>query len=207
MEDIKQVFAAPDGTQFATKAEAVDYMRRPKIKEALSKVITDNDELIDWLIENQTAVTDAFSTGQIRRVSKSDRSKLTKALEHVVSLEDPKLAFLVDNKDDFIEGFRWPSVKRMSDEEKASAVKEELTVLAEGNEELADFVIGAKESIFEAYEAGKIKKAINPKAKEGLAKWREEQAAKKAAEEGGEKAPAKKPAPAKKEEEAPADDE
>lgn len=200
MEDIKQVYAAPDGTQFATKAEAVDYMRRPKIKEALSKVIEGNDDLVDWLIENQADVTDAFSTGQIRRVSKSDKAKLTKALEAVVENGDAKFKFLIENKDDMIAGFRWPSVTRMSDEEKASATKQELTVLADGNEELADFVIANKTPIFEAYEAGKVKRVINPKAQEGLAKWREEQAAQKAAAEAGEKTPAPKAAKPKTEE-------
>jgi dsDNA-binding SOS-regulon protein len=193
--DLVQKFVTPDGQQFDTRREAQDYLRRPKIEAALNGFIDDNADLVKWLIENQETVTDAFQAGTIRRVSKSERNKLEKALDHVKSLNDPKLAFLKDNADAIAETFRWPTVKRMDDDQKAALAKEQLTLAAEGQEEVADFVIENKDAILEAFEAGKVKKPINPKALAGLAEYRERMAREKAekeAAEGATKAPAKK---------------
>ena len=189
--EVKQVYAAPDGTQFATKREAQDYMRRPLIRAELLKLTENNEELSDWIVESKEELDNAFSTGQIRRVSKSDRTKMEKALDYIEKNHDdvPALRFLIENKEDIAEGFKWPSVKRMDEEEKEAAIKAELTALADDNEEVADFIIENQEAIFEAFNAGKPKRTINPAAREGLQKWREEQKALKEAEEGK---PAKK---------------
>jgi len=192
--ELKTAVITPDGKIFESKKEAQDYLRRPKIKEALQSVTEGNDELSDWIIENTDELEGAFQTGTIRRVTKNDRTKYEKALEHAATLNDPKLAFLVENKTDLVNGLRWPSVTRIKADEKEAAIKAELMALTEQNEEIVDFLIDKRAKIFEALEAGKVKKEINPKATEGLAKWRAEQKAKKEAETGGE-------APAETEEE------
>jgi len=191
--ELQQKFITADGKLFDTKAEAQDYQRRPKIQEALGKIVEGNQDLVDWLTDNRDAVTDSFSAGTIKRVSKSEKNKLEKALKAIVEANDPKFAFVAENHEAVLETFRWPKTTRMNDEEKAQAVKLELTTLADGNEEVADFVIENKDAILESFEAGKVKRAINDKAKEGLARY---QAQKKAEREAAaETAPAK---PAKK---------
>lgn len=183
--EIKQVYAAPDGTQFATKREAQDYMRRPKIRAAFMELTNANEDLSDWLVEKQEDIESTFSVGQIRRVTKTDRNKLSSAFEYVLEKlgDDAKVRFIKEHGEDIVEGFKWPSVKRMDDGEKEAAMKAELVELADGNEEVADFIITNREKVEEAYDAGKVKRTINPAAQEGLAKWREEQAKKKAAED------------------------
>mgnify|MGYP003572441815 CR=1 FL=1 len=182
-DELKQVFETPDGQRFETKAEAVDHMRKPKIKEALMKVTDNNEDLADWLLEQQETVEGAFDTGTIRRVTKGERKKLTAALEYAATLEDKKLAFIVDNMDAIAETFRWPTVKRMSDEEKAVAAKNTLVSASDGNEELATWAIANKDEILEAFEAGKVKRQVSPKAQEALAAYRAKKAAEKAEKE------------------------
>jgi len=173
--ELKQKFVTPDGAQFETRKEAQDHLRRPKIKEAMTIVTDGNSELADWIIDNAKDLDDAFNVATIKRVTKSDRTQYEKALNHAESLEDPKLQFLVDNKSLLLEGFCWPSVKRLEDADKDAAVKAELMALTEENEEVSDFLIEKRETIFLALDAGKVKKEVNPKAAEGLARWREEQ--------------------------------
>ena len=182
--ELKQAFVTPDGKIFETRKEAQDYQRRPMQKEALAKII-DNEELVDWILDNTSDMADCFQVGTIKRVSKSDRNALEKALKSIVERNDSKEKFIVENHEAILDTFRWPSVKRMEEDEKAAAIKSELTTLTE-NEEVADFLIANKEAIFTALEAGKVKKELNPKAAEGLAKWRAEQAAAKEAA-GGDK--------------------
>jgi predicted metal-dependent TIM-barrel fold hydrolase len=181
--EIKQVFEAPDGTKFDTKAEAIDYLRRPKIEAALLVVTGKNKELVTWLIDNQEKVEAAFDTGTIQRVTKSDKKKLEKALEALKEVKEVKLAFLQDNAEAIAESFRWPSVKRMTDEEKAVAAKNTLMAATENNEKLCDWILANEDAILNSYEAGIEKRAVNPKATEALAAYRaEKRAAKEAAE-------------------------
>ena len=183
--ELKQVFTTPDGKQFDTKAEALDYLRRPKILEAMTKATGGNKELADWLVEHEEQVEMAFETGTIRRVSKSESKKLKAALDHIAEVlkDDKKAAFVVDNVASIADSFRWPSVKRMDDAEKATAAKNTLVAASEGNEELADWVLANKDAVLEAYEAGKEKRQVNPKAAEALAAYRAKKAAEKAAQE------------------------
>lgn len=180
--ELRQVFAAADGTIFETKADALNYMRRPKIKAAMMEVTGGNEELSDWLVENQETVEGAFDAGTIRRVSKSDASKLAKALEAIAEAGNSKFAFVVDNAEAIVASFRWPSVKRLSDEEKAAEAKAAL-VAASDNEELADWVIANREAVIGAFSAGVEKRTVNPKAAEALAAYRAKKAAEKAAAE------------------------
>lgn len=178
MSELKQVFTTPDGKMFETKREALDYLRRPKITEALLKVTGNNKELTDWLVENQEQVEVAFDTGTIRRVTKSEQKKLDKALEALKEIGDHRVAFIVENADAISESFRWPSVKRMSEEEKAVAAKNTLVGLS-GREDVADWILANKDAVLTAFEAGVEKRAVSPKATEALAAYRAEMAKKK----------------------------
>jgi hypothetical protein len=182
MQDmIKQGFTTPDGSTFDTKAEALNYLRRPKIQEALNVVTANDANVTDWLLNNQEAVEVAFETGTIRRVTKAEHNKLKKAVEHMVALNDPKMAFLADNADAVLDSFRWPSVKRLNPEEKAAAARNTLTAATGGNASLAEWIMTNQEGILAAYQAGVEKREVNPKATEALAAYRAKKAAEKAA--------------------------
>src|SRR5210317_1615112 len=176
-EMISQVYTTPDGATFATKAEAQDYLRRPKIQEAFKKLTGNNKELTEWLLDNKDVVDNAFEVGTIRRVTKGDKKKRLTALETVKELYDSnnveyhKLKFLAENVDNIHEGFRYPTQKRMTDEEKEVAAKATLMAETE-NEELSNWIINNKDDILEAYDAGKEKRQVNPKAAQGLANYR-----------------------------------
>jgi succinate dehydrogenase flavin-adding protein (antitoxin of CptAB toxin-antitoxin module) len=187
-DELKQVYTTPDGSQFDTKAEAMDHLRRPKIEKALMALTEDNADLTTWLMDNQDVVEAAFDTGTIKRVTKSERKKLSAALEYAASLDDKKLAFLVDNADAINDTFRWPTVKRMNDEEKAIAAKASLMAASDNNEDLANWTIENKDNILEAYEAGKVKRKVSEKATKALEEYRAKKAAEKAAKEKSEKA-------------------
>ena len=181
--DIRPVFVV-DGKQFDTKAEAVDYQRRPKIRTALLAVTAGKAELTDWLIENRESVEIAFETGTIRRVTKSEKKKLEKAIDEMRKIpHDPKIAFILDNLDAVKDSFRWPSVNRMTDEQKAVAAKKSLVEATEGREDLADWILSNKDAILAAYEAGVEKRVVSDKATEGLAAYRAKKAAEKLAKE------------------------
>ena len=180
MSELKQVFTTTDGKMFDTKKEAMDYLRRPKITEALLKVTNNNKELTDWLVEHQEQVEVAFETGTIRRVTKSEQKKLDKALEALKEIDDQRVAFLVENADAISESFRWPSVKRMDDDQKATAAKNTLVGIS-GREDVAEWILANKDAVLGAYDAGVEKRAVSPKATEALAAYRAKMAAEKAA--------------------------
>lgn len=182
---LKQVFTTEDGKVFETKAEAIDYLRRPKILEALRGLTGDNEELSNWLIDNRETVEQAFETGTIHVVTKSDRAKLDKALSAIAEDGNSKFSFVIENREAILKSFRWPSVKRMSEEEKLAAAKE-ILMGESGNEKLTDWVITNREAVLEAYEAGKVKREVNPKAAEALAAYRAKKAAEKAAQASAE---------------------
>jgi dsDNA-binding SOS-regulon protein len=184
--ELRQVFTTEDGKVFDSKAEALDYLRRPKIQAALANVTGGKAELSMWLLDNQEVVEGAFEIGTIKRVTKSERNRLAKALEVLKEVENPKLAFLQENTDAIFESFRWPKVERMDDDQKLLAARNSLIHASEGNEKLADWVIANKDAILNAYEAGKVKRAINPKAAEALAAYRAQKAAEKVAKEAAE---------------------
>jgi translation elongation factor EF-G len=185
MTELKQVFMV-DGKTFESRAEAQDYIRRPKIEAALTSVTKGNADLNKWLVENHEGVEMAFEVGTIKRVTNSERKKLEKALEHIAEklAGDSKASFVTDNKGAIMESFRWPAVKRMSEEEKAQAARNSLLGLTENDEKLVDFILANKEAILTAYDAGIEKRAVNPKAQEALAAYRAKKAAEKAAAEG-----------------------
>ena len=170
-----------DGKVFETRKEAQDYVRRPKIAEAL-KNLSASEEQIAWLLDNMDSVEAAFEAGAIRRVTKSESNKLRKAMEHLIALEDPKLSFIAENSEAIIDSFRWPSVKRMSAEEKASAARVSL-VSATGDEGFAEWIIANQSDVMEAFKAGIEKREVSSKATEALAAYRARRAAEKAEED------------------------
>lgn len=188
MEQLKQVILAPDGTQFETMAEAKTYLRRPKIKEALLKLTKYDEKVAAWLLDNQETVENAFETGVIRRVSKSERNKLEKALNAIVEAANPKFAFVAENADTIKEVFRWPTIKRLTPEEKDGAIRRTLMNATENEEAFVQWIIDRKEEILECYKAGIEKREVNPKAASALAAYRERKAAEKAAAEAAGKA-------------------
>lgn len=172
MSELKQVFQAADGTIFNSKAEADDYIRRPKILEAMMKITSNNEELSNWLMDSQELVSDAFDVGTIKRVTKSERKQLDKALEAIKESGDNAFKFVIDNAGAIADSFRWPTVKRLKDDEKATVIKTTLMGATSDNEELSEWIIANKDAILEAYQAGKEKRKVSPKAQEGLATYR-----------------------------------
>lgn len=182
MTNLSQKFVTEDGKAFDTKAEAMDYLRRPLKAAALNKINGDNKELTDWLLDNEEAVAANFESTKIRRVTKSEKKQLEKALEAVAASGDKAFSFLIDNAAALAESFRWPSVKRGDATEQAATIKAGFLSMTDNNEELADWLIGNKDAILESFEAGVVKREVSPKAAEALAKYRAEKAAQKAAE-------------------------
>jgi hypothetical protein len=69
----------------------------------------------------------------------------------------------------------------MDDAEKSTAARNTLAAASEGNEELASWIIAHKDAVLQSYEAGQVKREINPKAQEALAAYRAKKAEEKAA--------------------------
>jgi hypothetical protein len=177
---IKQGYITPDGTTFATAAEARDHLRKPLIEAALKKVAGGDPNLSKFLMEQEDEIQKAFEAGVVSRVTKSERKKLEKALEELATINNSKLKFLQDNAAAVLESFRWPSVKRLNEEQKAAATMEALTKLTDANG--AAWIVKNKDAILEAYEAGIEKRVVNPKAMEALAAARDKRNAQLAAE-------------------------
>lgn len=173
---------------FDTKAQAMEFLQRPKQTEAFQSFVGDNAPLIEWLLDNRTEIEGAFESAKIKRVTKSEKNALKKALDAVKAAEDKNFVFLVENSEAVLNSFRWPSVKRGSEEEQAATIKKAIMALTGDNAELSDWIIANKTQILEAYEAGAVKREVSPQAAAGLAKWRAEQEAKKAAEKAAEEA-------------------
>lgn len=178
MAIFKKGFITEDGKVFDTAAEADAYVRLPLIKQALLTVAGGQQELADFLLANQEEFEAALETGTIRRVKVAERAKIRQAFEHMTTLKDPKLGFLTENAQVFVDSFRWPTVKRLTEEEKTAQTKAAFMKLADEN--FADWAILNSAAVLAAYEAGKEKREISQKAKDGLAEY---QAQRKAAKE------------------------
>ena len=191
MTELKKVFSTPDGKTFGTRAEALDHIRKPKVLAALNIVTGNNGQLADWLLENEDSVKGAFETGVIKRVTKSEAKKLEKACAALAKLDKAfhtDMAFLIDNASSVQESFRWPKVARMDEEQKAVAARNTLMLLTDNDAQLVDWILAQKDTLLVAYEAGKEKRAISPKAQEGLAAYRAKKEAEKAAAKAAEAA-------------------
>ena len=180
---IAQVFEV-DGHIFHSKAEAQNFIRRPKIKaalEAFTKAVS--PDLADFIIENQEAIEDAFEVGTVRRLTKSDISKLEKAIKVLGEAQVKGTEFLVSMWPEL--EYKYRSVKCMTDEEKAAAIRNSLLAISDNDLDLADWIMTHKDAILEAFEAGVEKRQINPAAKNALAAYQAKKAAEKAAKEAG----------------------
>jgi hypothetical protein len=174
---IQQAYVV-DGKIFNTKQEAADYVRIPKVKEALNMLTAKNAELVTFLMEKEDEICNIYDSGKIKRVTKQERKALSKALDHVAGVKGAE--FLTDNYQAVLDSFRWPSVKRGSTEEIAERVRKEMADLCEGNEEMVKWMLANKEQLLAAYEAGVEKREVNQSAVDSLAAY---QAAKKAGPE------------------------
>lgn len=179
------------GQMFATKAEAQEFVRKPKVMKELLKLTGNREDLAEFLYEKREILEDTFNVGTITRVTKSEKRQLKEALDYIEALfkEDPiahkKAKFVADNAGAIYEVFRWPTVKRMKDEEKDAAIRTTLGGLCGDNQDLVNWIIGSKDKIFEAFEAGVEKREVDPKATAGLAKYREKIALQKQLKEAG----------------------
>lgn len=168
-----------DGKIFQTKAEAEEYVRGPKVKEALNILTGKNGDMVNWLVEKKDEILEIYESGKIKRVTKQERKTLSKALTAAAEL--PACSFIKDNFDAIVDSFRWPSVKRGTAEEQAEQIRKNFADLAEGNEELVKWLLSNKEQLLAAYDAGKEKRQVSEKAAAGLQAYRERKAAEKAA--------------------------
>ena len=175
-----------DGTThvFATKPEALDYMRKPQVIEALNGLTSGNDALSGWLYANREEIEASFELDKIRRVTKAEYKKLEAALEHIKTAmaNSKEASFVVQNVAAIQESFRWPKVARLTQEEATSQIHERLTKLATGedgvvNTDLVNWMVAQKEPLVSAYAAGIVKREVSEKAASGLAEY---QAKKKA---------------------------
>lgn len=168
---IAQVFQV-EGKIFNSKAEAMAYIRRPKIVAALTAIVAGNTALMNWLLENQEAVLNAFDTGTIRRVTKTEAKQLKTALEAIVANGDKSFDFVIKNADAIADSFRWPTVKRLSDEEKAVAISNSLLAIEGADDKVVQWCISKKDALLEAYKAGIEKREVTQKATDALYKYR-----------------------------------
>lgn len=183
---LKQMIVTPDGRQFETRAEALEHIRRPQIKTALLAVCNGRDDLAELLVENRESIADAFEIGKVRVAKKREKELYAKALDHAVEIGGKEFKFIADNLADLKAGFRWPKSTRMTDEEKTAATMRTLMSLTDNNEKLSQWIIANKDALFIAFDAGKVKREVNPKAAAGLAAYQAKKAAEKAAREAGE---------------------
>jgi len=186
MPELKPVYSCPDGSTFETKAEAQEYMRRPIVLKALNELTENNEDLSQWLLDQKSVLQDAFSTGTIKRVTKSERKAFGKEMDSLLEMAEKngvKVPFVREHHSDIVEGFKYPTAKRMDSDEKMAAIKNTILGVSEGNEEVVDWVIANKDAVFTAYDAGKPKRQVSKAAEEGLRKYREQQAKLKAQKE------------------------
>ena len=181
MSELKKGYLV-DGRVFSTKSEAENYMRIPQVKAALTD-LTEAEDSAEWIFNNKAAIFECYKAGSIRRVTKAEKAELKKALDEVTS------GFLNDYRDAIVESFRWPSVKREDSPEEL--VMAAFMDLVEDNEDLAKWLIANKANIEAAFDTGKVKREVSPKAIEALAKYRADQAKAKAEKEAKEAAAAK----------------
>lgn len=171
-----------EGIAFDSKAEAMEYARKPHIVKALAEISGCNAELANWLHERREEIAEAFEFGTIRRVSKSDYKKIDASFEALAKVEGIKeLQFLQDNAAQFRDSFRWPAVKRLKPEEQAAAAREKLLAVTEGSADITEWLVANRAAFLDALEAGKIKREVSPAAAAGLQAYRERMAAQKAA--------------------------
>lgn len=159
MSEIRHGFVVGDKI-FDTKAEAVEYRRRPLVDAALKTISGGDANLAAFLATNEDEILKAFESGVVARVTKAEKKKLKAALDHLVTIQDGKLKFLQDNVEAILESFKWPAVKRMTDEEKHAATLAALTQLADAN--AAAWLMANRKQIENAYAAGIEKRAPPP---------------------------------------------
>lgn len=161
-------YMTPDGKSFRTKAEAVDYLRKPLINKALNALTDNNAELVAFLLDSEDAIQDAFAVG-VKRVTKSERAALKKALDHVVATlaNDHKAKFVVDNAAEILETFKWPNQTRVKPEDKDQVILDSLNELT-NNPEVSAWIVASKDALDAAWNAGVVKREVSQKTLDAL---------------------------------------
>lgn len=191
-DQFKQVVVTEDGQQFDSITEAKEYLRRPKILEALQG-LTKNPETAQFLLDEKEAVESAFDAGTVRRVTKSERNKLAKALHALGDDLEGPAKYLnetvnIDGREYTIkavieDSFKWPKQSRLGPEEKLAEQQRVLSEVTDNNKKLVKWIIDNEEALLEAYKAGIVKREVPQKTIDALAAYREKKAAEKAAAE------------------------
>lgn len=183
----KQFVQLADGTfaeaQVLTKAQANNLVRAPQVRNAFLALTKKNEEVTDWLVDNQDAVESAFDAGTIRRVSKAERKALTKALSHIAEVlaTDTNAEFVVKHRAAIVDTFKWPNQKRIAEEDKAAAIETAFMEATGDNEKLVDWIIKNKDGIEMAYATGIVKREVPQATLDALAEHRAKVAAAKEA--------------------------
>lgn len=162
---------------FETRAEVDAFLRKPKIKAALD-VLTKDEALTTWLIDNASAIKNAFASTSMRRLTKADHAKITKAIDAIKEAGLKDTQFLLDLWPEI--EIKYRTVKKMDDAEKELAARNSLQAIEGGNEELANWIVTVKDAIFDAYEAGVEKRAVPQALLDYQARVKAEKAAKSA---------------------------
>lgn len=169
-----------NGQLFDTKAEALDFARKPKIIAALDAVTGGNTELNEYIYKNQELLESIFDCGTVQRFTKSERNQMTKALEAIKNADNKAFAFVADNADAILDSFKWPTVKRLKDDEKLQLITTSLMLATENDKALVDWIILSEAKVFACFDAGKVKREVAASATDGLIIYREKIARRKA---------------------------
>ena len=186
----RNVIICADGTEFSTRAEAVEYLRKPQILDALNVLTDNNPNLSEWFYDNRDDVAGAFESGSVRRVTKSEHKQLAEGLEaviaHVATVPDTSktggMGFVAEHAAVISACFKWPTVKKLTDTEKAASSRKAMLALTD-NVEVVDWALANTQGLLAAFEAGKIKRVVSDAAAAGLTNYRMSMVAAKAVKE------------------------
>jgi hypothetical protein len=98
-------FETPDGRRWNTQAAAAEHMRVFLVKEALVKLVGDQvenaDQLVEWLFENREQLREALDAAKRERArtSMSDEAKATNAARLAAAREKGSVLSLLNSPD------------------------------------------------------------------------------------------------------------
>jgi hypothetical protein len=151
---LKQVVVAPDGTQFDNMKDAEEYLRKPKVIEALMDLTSIDEELSEWLYNQQELLEESFAVGSIRRFRKSDKKAYEKDLNTIKEKFQKELPWLAEHGLKI--NISWPKQRKIDETEKNTLIINSLA--AARDEETAKWCVENQTKLMEAFEAGKEKR-------------------------------------------------
>jgi len=188
-----------DDQMFDTMADVEDHQRKPKVLEALTKLIED-EASVNWVYDNRGEIVDAFKVGGSRHFLKTEKAQLRKSLDAVKVLGEMEstsgimtqcqkdLSFLLENIEQSYKTFKWPTVKKIEGDELSTAISGALGDITGANDELNVWIAENIEKLKEALDTAKIKREVSAKATDGLNAYRLKKAQEKLGK-GGELTP------------------